>query len=203
MHYAFELESDSAQLCHALIPRQGGRQPAMCKKVFPLVFLPLFLLLFPQRSPCAQPSAPFSATLVDFEGEVLIQKGGENLWLPVEKDMPLEQGDHIKTGAKGFAEILVDDGSQIRMEETHERIRGRPGKGVSKLGVQEQAARPSCSAQRKDALFHPTIRIPEKQEHGQAPGPAENHGKEESGSPGDAQEMEGDQDREIKPDEKT
>ncbi len=120
MHYAFELESDSAQSCHALIPEQGGRQPAMCKKAFSLVFLPLFLLLFPQPSPCAQPSAPFSATLVDFEGEVLIQKGGENLWLPVEKDMPLEQGDHIKTGANGFAEILVDDGSQIRLEENSE-----------------------------------------------------------------------------------
>jgi hypothetical protein len=92
----------------------------MCKKAFSLVFLPLFLLLFPLPSPCAQPSAPFSATLVDFEGEVLVQKGGENLWLPVEKDMPLEQGDHMKTGAKGFAEILVDDGSQIRLEENSE-----------------------------------------------------------------------------------
>jgi hypothetical protein len=92
----------------------------MCKKVFFLVFLPLFLALFPHSSPCAQPSTSFSATLIDFEGEVLIQKGVENLWLPVEKDMPLEQGDHVKTGAKGFAEILVDDGSQIRLEENSE-----------------------------------------------------------------------------------
>jgi len=120
MHYAFEPESDSAQICHALIPEQGGCQPAMCKRAFSLVFLPLFLLLSPQPSPCAQPPAPFSATLVDFEGEVLVQKGAENLWLPVEKNMPLEQGDQIKTGANGFAEILVDDGSQIRREENSE-----------------------------------------------------------------------------------
>jgi len=92
----------------------------MCKRAFSLVFLPLFLLLSPQPSPCAQPPAPFSATLVDFEGEVLVQKGAENLWLPVEKNMPLEQGDQIKTGANGFAEILVDDGSQIRREENSE-----------------------------------------------------------------------------------
>jgi FecR protein len=92
----------------------------MCKKTFFLMFLPLLLLLFPQSSPCAQPSTPFSATLINFEGEVLIQKGRENLWLPVEKDMPLEQGDHLKTGAKGFAEILVDDGSQMRLEENSE-----------------------------------------------------------------------------------
>jgi hypothetical protein len=92
----------------------------MCKKVFFVVLLVPVLLLFPQPSPCAQPSAPFSATLIDFEGEVLVQKGGENLWLPVEKNMPLEQGDHVKTGATGFAEILVDDGSQIRLEGNSE-----------------------------------------------------------------------------------
>jgi len=92
----------------------------MCKKAFFLLLLFLVLFGLPQPSPCAKPPAPFSATLIDFEGEVLIQKGGESLWLPVEKDMPLEQGDHIKTGSQGFAEILVDDGSQIRLEENSE-----------------------------------------------------------------------------------
>lgn len=92
----------------------------MCKKAFFLLLLFLVLFGLPQPSPCAKPLAPFSATLIDFEGEVLIQKGGESLWLPVEKDMPLEQGDHIKTGSQGFAEILVDDGSQIRLEENSE-----------------------------------------------------------------------------------
>ena len=92
----------------------------MCKKAF--FFLLLFHVLFglAQPSLCAKPPVPFSATLIDFEGEVLIQKAGESLWLPVEKDMPLEQGDHIKTGSQGFAEILVDDGSQIRLEENSE-----------------------------------------------------------------------------------
>jgi len=120
MHYANSLGFDFAEICDLVIPRKGGRKPAMFKKVFFLVFLPFFLVSFPQPSHCAQPSTPFSATLIDFEGEVLIQKGGENLWLPVEKYMPLEQGDHIKTGAKAFAEILVDDGSQIRLEENSE-----------------------------------------------------------------------------------
>lgn len=120
IYYANSLDFDFAEICDPVIPRKGGCKPAMSKKVFFLVFLPLFLVPFPQSSHCAQPSTPFSATLIDFEGEVLIQKGGENLWLPVEKDMPLEQGDHIKTGAKAFAEILVDDGSQIRLEENSE-----------------------------------------------------------------------------------
>jgi hypothetical protein len=120
MYYANSLDFDFAEICDLVIPRKGGRKPAMFKKVFFLVFFPLFLVPFPQSSHGAQPSTPFSATLIDFEGEVLIQKGGENLWLPVEKDIPLEQGDHIKTGAKAFAEILVDDGSQIRLEENSE-----------------------------------------------------------------------------------
>jgi hypothetical protein len=120
MDYAVSLELDFAQICDALIPEKGGLRPAMRKKLFFFVLLFLVLFLLPHPSPYAQPSAPFSATLIDFEGQVLIQKGGENLWLPVEKDMPLEQGDHLKTGAKCFAEILVDDGSQIKLEENSE-----------------------------------------------------------------------------------
>ena len=92
----------------------------MCRTAFFSFLLSFVLFKLSQPSPCAKPSTPFSATLIDFAGEVLIQKGGESLWLPVEKDMPLEQGDHIKTGAQGFAEILVDDGSQIRLEENSE-----------------------------------------------------------------------------------
>lgn len=120
MDYAISVEFVFAEICEWFIPPKGGRRPAMRKKVFSLLFHLFFLFLFAHPVLCAQSSAPFSATLIDFEGEVLIQKGGEALWLPVEKDMPLEQGDHIKTGAKAFAEILVDDGSQIRLEENTE-----------------------------------------------------------------------------------
>lgn len=120
MDYAISVEYEFAEICEGFIPPKGGRRPAMRKKVFSLLFHLFFLLLLAHPVLCAQSSAPFSATLIDFEGEVLIQKGGEALWLPVEKDMPLEQGDHIKTGAKAFAEILVDDGSQIRLEENTE-----------------------------------------------------------------------------------
>ncbi len=92
----------------------------MCKKILLLALPLLALFLLPRPSPCAQPPVPFSATLIDFEGQVHIQKGGENFWLPVEKGMPLEQGDHLKTEARSSAEILVDDGSQIKLEENTE-----------------------------------------------------------------------------------
>jgi len=59
----------------------------------------------------------FSATLTDYDGEVFIQKPDEEEWLPVEKDMPLEEKDRIKTGSFSFAEILIDDGSLVTIEQ--------------------------------------------------------------------------------------
>ncbi|MCP4667650.1 MAG: hypothetical protein GY849_14945, partial [Deltaproteobacteria bacterium] len=64
----------------------------------------------------------FSATLTDLGGEVSIQKPDEEIWLPVEKDMPLEESDRIKTGAGSFVEILIDDGSLLRVEENSEIV---------------------------------------------------------------------------------
>ena len=63
---------------------------------------------------------PYSATLVEFEGEVFIQKQGEEIWLPPEVDIPLEQGDKIRTGKDARAEILMDDGSMVKLEEESE-----------------------------------------------------------------------------------
>jgi len=62
----------------------------------------------------------FSATLTDYDGEVAIQKPGEEEWLSVEKDMPLEERDRIKTGPFSFAEILIDDGSLVTIEQNSE-----------------------------------------------------------------------------------
>jgi hypothetical protein len=62
----------------------------------------------------------YCATLSDLAGEVQIQKAGENDWLPVEKGMPLEQKDRLKTGSDAYAEILYDDGSIVKMEANSE-----------------------------------------------------------------------------------
>ena len=65
-------------------------------------------------------SMKFDCVLVDFQGDVSLQKQGEEIWLPVEKDIPLEQGDRIKTGSDAYVEILIDDGSSLRLEENAE-----------------------------------------------------------------------------------
>jgi len=59
----------------------------------------------------------FSATLVEYGGDVFLQKPGEEDWLPIDNDIAIEEGDRIKTGNDSFAEILMDDGSLIRLDE--------------------------------------------------------------------------------------
>ena len=64
----------------------------------------------------------FSATLTNFKGSVALQKPGDKIWLPVEKDMPVQKSNRLKTGPKSFAEILIDDGSLLRIEENSEIV---------------------------------------------------------------------------------
>ena len=83
----------------------------------------LFVLLLstlPSGIALGQNSESFSATLVDFSGKVTLQKPDESIWLPVEKNIPLETGDRIRTEKDAFAEILMDDGSLVKLEANAE-----------------------------------------------------------------------------------
>ena len=62
----------------------------------------------------------YSATLVDFEGDVQVQKPAKVVWLPARKYMGIEEGDRIRTGPKAYVEILMDEGSLLRLEEGSE-----------------------------------------------------------------------------------
>lgn len=94
-----------------------NKERCMWKRIYSLLAV---LLVF-----CVTPASfaavdEFQATLTDFEGEVLFQKSGDKTWFPVEAGMPLESGDKIKTGADGSAEILIDDGSILKLEDKAE-----------------------------------------------------------------------------------
>ena len=96
----------------------------MMKKFKTLLIAVLFVFpavgsLTPHVAHGAVESA-FSATLTDFLGEVFIQKPDGEIWLPVEKNMPLEEGDILRTGPGAYAEVLVDDGSMVKVEENTE-----------------------------------------------------------------------------------
>lgn len=56
-----------------------------------------------------------SITLV--RGMVEIQHGKDQIWEKAEIDMPIYPGDKVKTGTRSEAELILDDGSMLRLEE--------------------------------------------------------------------------------------
>lgn len=51
------------------------------------------------------------------KGKVALQRGGEEKWEKAEIDMPVYPGDKVKTEVKAEAELILDDGSMLRIEE--------------------------------------------------------------------------------------
>ena len=51
------------------------------------------------------------------KGKVTVQRGGEEKWEKAGADMPVYPGDKVKTEAKSEAELILDDGSMLRIEE--------------------------------------------------------------------------------------
>jgi len=90
------------------------------KSIFIIVFFLLGIFISTPGYGIEQDS--FNATLTDFDGEVSIQKPEEEIWLPVEKNIPLEKKDRLKTGPGSYAEILIDDGSLLKVGENSEII---------------------------------------------------------------------------------
>ncbi|MCX5786384.1 MAG: FecR family protein [Elusimicrobia bacterium] len=50
----------------------------------------------------------------------LMKAGPASLWQPVKKAMPIAEGDRIKTGPRGNCEILIKDGTFIKVDERSE-----------------------------------------------------------------------------------
>lgn len=96
----------------------GIRHTAACHIFF--TFLAILLVTPLGFAQTAEQKDPYSGTLVEFEGEAFIQQQDDEIWLPVEVDIPLEQGDRIKTGEDSRVVILMDDGSMVTLEENTE-----------------------------------------------------------------------------------
>ncbi|MBW1848494.1 MAG: FecR domain-containing protein, partial [Deltaproteobacteria bacterium] len=82
-----------------------------------LIFI-TFILALPTVSYADVKS--FSATLIDFDGNVFIHKEKSDEWLDVMINMPIQKEDNIITGEASYAEIFIDDGSTIKVEESSE-----------------------------------------------------------------------------------
>lgn len=85
------------------------------KSVIILVLLSAVLFTFSTAGFAKEQILVGSFTLV--KGKVSIQRGGEEKWEKAEVDMPVYPGDRVKTEAKSEAELILDDGSMLRIEE--------------------------------------------------------------------------------------
>jgi hypothetical protein len=70
-------------------------------------------------------SAPRTATLVQFEGDVKIKSAKDSAWQEPQADAVLSQGAIIKTGADSYAVLSVEDGvktATIDLEENSQLL---------------------------------------------------------------------------------
>jgi hypothetical protein len=53
--------------------------------------------------------------IISLHGKVDLQRAGKNTWTPARERMPVFNGDYVRTGADGAAEILFADGTLYRV----------------------------------------------------------------------------------------
>lgn len=56
-------------------------------------------------------------SFTSLKGKVNVQRSSEEKWAQAELDMPVYPGDKVKTGTRSEAELILDDGSMLRVEE--------------------------------------------------------------------------------------
>ncbi len=76
------------------------------------------------------------AHVADVAGTVQIQRANRNTWETLRQSMPLHEGDFIKTGPNGTAEVLWNDGTMYRIRpETLFEVHAAAGGSNPKLVV--------------------------------------------------------------------
>jgi len=90
---------------------QGG----FLRRTVVFIFSVALICAFGAEGLCREQILVGSFTAV--KGKVELLRGGEENWGRAEKDMPVYPGDKVKTGSKAEAELILDDGSMLRIEE--------------------------------------------------------------------------------------
>ena len=85
------------------------------KRIIIFVFCGIILSAFSVESFGKEQILVGSFTAV--KGKVTVNRGGEEKWEKAEVDMPVYPGDKVKTETRSEAELILDDGSMLRIEE--------------------------------------------------------------------------------------
>jgi len=80
---------------------------------------------------------PGVGQIVSVEGKVAVQRAGSSDWTGARERMPLYNGDFVRTGADGAAEILFADGTLYRVAPNSllEISRSQPTRGSSRVSM--------------------------------------------------------------------
>ena len=65
-------------------------------------------------------SAAETACIYQLQGTVEVRKAGEKDWLKAVKGLPLQQGDSVRTARAAWCELLLKDGSFVRLDQESE-----------------------------------------------------------------------------------
>lgn len=77
----------------------------------PTLFLLAGLLIAPLTALAGE-----AGCVYEYSGAAQILKPGGAAWQPAKKGLPLGEGDRIRTGEKGWCEILFKDGTFVKLE---------------------------------------------------------------------------------------
>ncbi|MCH7505073.1 FecR domain-containing protein [PVC group bacterium] len=95
----------------------------MKMKIFTYICMAVFVMIM--SSQAYSKEIPRVAKVVELEGEVEAKLSGQENWVPVQKNMILNQGDIIKTKSKSFALIILNgsgETSEIEISENSQLL---------------------------------------------------------------------------------
>ena len=78
----------------------------------------LFMVLTPIALFAAQQGSPSIAFVNDFKGGCKIKQGAGADWADVYQNMPIYESDELKTNPGSFVEIVFDDATIIRLDQS-------------------------------------------------------------------------------------
>ncbi|MDA8132717.1 MAG: FecR family protein [Elusimicrobia bacterium] len=79
------------------------------------LFILAALLALPARLCAAE-----AACVYQLQGGVEVRRSGERDWEKAEKGLPLRQGDSLRTGPRAWCELLLRDGTFVRLDQNSE-----------------------------------------------------------------------------------